>query len=361
MRSDGCKINVRFAIASAAQRARDPDQFESCQPSTSTTSRSSSTPTSSSTASRRRSASASRFRITAGIRRCRSWRVAGCAWSRSAQKKPDGTVAMQPKLVPGCQTPVKDGTVIVTDSEKVKAAQKATLEYLLLNHPLDCPTCDQAGECWLQDYSYQVRPRLQPAAGAEEHQAGQGPHRRPDHAVHRPLHHVHALRAVHARDQRHGRAAGHQPRHARGDRHLSRRAVQQQAGRQRGRSVPGRRTVQQGFSLQAARVVAEDDATASARTAAPAAASTSIRTRTASTACGRGRIRRRRAHFMCDEGRFGWKYMHSDERLTLPEQRRRRQGRVARLGRHPAGAATALSKRPRSSAKRHRGRACRRG
>lgn len=69
-------------------------------------------------------------------------------------KKPDGTVAMQPKLVPGCQTPVKDGTVIIADSQKVKEAQKATLEYLLLNHPLDCPTCDQAGECFLQDYSF---------------------------------------------------------------------------------------------------------------------------------------------------------------------------------------------------------------
>jgi NADH-quinone oxidoreductase subunit G len=70
------------------------------------------------------------------------------------QKKPDGTVAMQPKLIPGCQTPVTDGMVIVSNSEKVKAAQKATLEYLLLDHPLDCPTCDQAGECFLQDYSY---------------------------------------------------------------------------------------------------------------------------------------------------------------------------------------------------------------
>lgn len=70
------------------------------------------------------------------------------------QKKPDGTIAMQPKLIPGCQTPVTDGMVIVSESEKVQAAQKATLEYLLLDHPLDCPTCDQAGECYLQDYSY---------------------------------------------------------------------------------------------------------------------------------------------------------------------------------------------------------------
>ena len=70
-------------------------------------------------------------------------------------KKPDGTIAMQPKLFPGCQTPVKDGTVIISDSQKVRDAQKATLEYLLLNHPLDCPVCDQAGECGLQDYSYE--------------------------------------------------------------------------------------------------------------------------------------------------------------------------------------------------------------
>ncbi len=70
------------------------------------------------------------------------------------QKKPDGSIVMEGKLVPGCQQQVKDGTVVVADSEKVRAAQQATLEYLLLNHPLDCPTCDQAGECFLQDYSY---------------------------------------------------------------------------------------------------------------------------------------------------------------------------------------------------------------
>jgi len=66
----------------------------------------------------------------------------------------DGVVAMQPKLVPACQTPVKNGTVVVTDSPKVKAAQNQVLEYLLLNHPLDCPVCDQAGECKLQDFAY---------------------------------------------------------------------------------------------------------------------------------------------------------------------------------------------------------------
>jgi NADH-quinone oxidoreductase subunit G len=70
------------------------------------------------------------------------------------EKRADGSVAMQPRLVPACQTPARHGTVVITNSPKVRAAQAATLEFLLLNHPLDCPVCDQAGECWLQDYSY---------------------------------------------------------------------------------------------------------------------------------------------------------------------------------------------------------------
>lgn len=69
-------------------------------------------------------------------------------------KKPDGTVAMQPRVVPACQTPAKDGTIVITNSDKAKHAQQQTLESLLLNHPLDCPVCDKAGECGLQDFSY---------------------------------------------------------------------------------------------------------------------------------------------------------------------------------------------------------------
>ncbi len=66
-----------------------------------------------------------------------------------------GEIKMIPKMVPGCQTPAKDGTVLVTDSEKVKKHQRMIMEYLLINHPLDCPVCDQAGQCGLQDYSYE--------------------------------------------------------------------------------------------------------------------------------------------------------------------------------------------------------------
>src|SRR6187549_3669098 len=68
------------------------------------------------------------------------------------EKKPDGTVSMQPRVVPACQTPAKDGTVVVTNSPKAVHAQEQTLESLLLNHPLDCPVCDKAGECMLQDF-----------------------------------------------------------------------------------------------------------------------------------------------------------------------------------------------------------------
>ena len=55
---------------------------------------------------------------------------------------------------PACATPVTDGMVIKTHSEKAQQAQQGTMEFLLINHPLDCPICDQAGECELQDLAY---------------------------------------------------------------------------------------------------------------------------------------------------------------------------------------------------------------
>ena len=57
-----------------------------------------------------------------------------------------------PKLAPACQTECRDGMVVSTQNEKVKAAQRSVHEFLLVNHPIDCPICDQAGECKLQDY-----------------------------------------------------------------------------------------------------------------------------------------------------------------------------------------------------------------
>lgn len=57
-----------------------------------------------------------------------------------------------PKLLPSCYSEVNDGMVVQTKSERVVKAQKAVLEFILVNHPVDCPICDQAGECKLQDY-----------------------------------------------------------------------------------------------------------------------------------------------------------------------------------------------------------------
>jgi NADH-quinone oxidoreductase subunit G len=56
-----------------------------------------------------------------------------------------------PKLQIACNTAVTDGMVVRTDSEKARQAHRTTLEFLLINHPIDCPVCDQAGECYLQD------------------------------------------------------------------------------------------------------------------------------------------------------------------------------------------------------------------
>lgn len=60
-----------------------------------------------------------------------------------------------PKLTPACVTTVADGQKILTESEKARAARNGVLEFYLVNHPLDCPICDQAGECKLQDYVHQ--------------------------------------------------------------------------------------------------------------------------------------------------------------------------------------------------------------
>jgi NADH-quinone oxidoreductase subunit G len=64
-------------------------------------------------------------------------------------------VEKAPKLLPACVTTVAEGQVVHTDSEGARKARQGVLELLLINHPLDCPICDQAGECELQDYVFQ--------------------------------------------------------------------------------------------------------------------------------------------------------------------------------------------------------------
>src|SRR5512136_1715773 len=66
---------------------------------------------------------------------------------------PDGSPKIQfgPKLETACTTPISEGMVVLTDSEKATAARNEILEFLLTSHPLDCPVCDKGGECPLQN------------------------------------------------------------------------------------------------------------------------------------------------------------------------------------------------------------------
>lgn len=72
----------------------------------------------------------------------------------SGMKDKEGIVRMMPKVMMSCQMTAAEGMVIVTDSDLVKQHRREIMEFLLIHHPLDCPVCDQAGECYLQDYSY---------------------------------------------------------------------------------------------------------------------------------------------------------------------------------------------------------------
>lgn len=73
-----------------------------------------------------------------------------------------------PKLAPSCKTAVAEGQVVLTQSEKARAQRQGVLEFYLVNHPLDCPICDMAGECHLQDYVH---------AEGREHGRGREPKR----------------------------------------------------------------------------------------------------------------------------------------------------------------------------------------
>ncbi|MCS6965870.1 MAG: 2Fe-2S iron-sulfur cluster-binding protein [Candidatus Kapabacteria bacterium] len=80
------------------------------------------------------------------------------------KRRPDGSIevdkdgqpviAFFPKLQIACATPVADGMVVHTKSERAVWAQEAVMEFLLINHPLDCPICDEAGQCKLQEYAF---------------------------------------------------------------------------------------------------------------------------------------------------------------------------------------------------------------
>ena len=120
-------------------------------------------------------------------------------------------VEKAPKPLPACATPVTEGMKVFTKSPRAIAAQKATMEFLLINHPLDCPICDQGGECELQDLAMgfgRVRLALQRAQARGEGQE----HRPAGLDRHDPLHPLHALRALRSGNRRFTGARYHRSR-----------------------------------------------------------------------------------------------------------------------------------------------------
>jgi NADH-quinone oxidoreductase subunit G len=237
------------------------------------------------------------------------------------QKKPDGSVAIQPKLIPGCQTPVIDQMVIVADSEKVKAAQKATLEYLLLDHPLDCPTCDQAGECFLQDYSYRYgrgysrlqEPKEQPP---DKDYIGDQITLFTDRCI-MCTRCVRFTREISGTAELLVTARGN---HEEIDIFPGQPCNNKLAGNVVDLCPVGALCSkdflykQRVWWLKSANSVCPLCSTGCS-IHVDECEDTVYRLRPRGNPLAQG-------HFMCDEGRFGWKYVHSDERLTLPEQRR---------------------------------------
>jgi NADH-quinone oxidoreductase chain G len=77
----------------------------------------------------------------------------------------------QRKLLGACSTPAKEGMNVTTESERIARARKVVLELLLVNHPLDCPVCDKAGECELQDLAFKYGPSQGRFKGEKKHDA----------------------------------------------------------------------------------------------------------------------------------------------------------------------------------------------
>ncbi len=146
-----------------------------------------------------------------------------------------------PKLQTACSTAVKDGMVVHTQSERARVAQQAVVEFLLINHPLDCPVCDKGGECPLQDITFGW------GGGRSRFIEPKRHFRKPlelsplDRDRPRALHPLLPLRALLAGDLRGLPADPARARRALVRRHLRRPPLRRAVQRQHHRAVPGRR------------------------------------------------------------------------------------------------------------------------
>ena len=236
------------------------------------------------------------------------------------------------KLQTACSTRRTDGMVVVDRRRPTwSQARAGVFEFLLVNHPLDCPVCDKGGECPLQDFSYSFGPQRKPDGVPAPHVRRRGREgrrrlRADADAEPQPLHPLHAVRPLHARDRRrradrHRRARQRQP-----DRDVQRAGRPLAALGQPDGRLPGRRDHHARLPLQVA-----------------ARGTTPTRSDTICTLCSKGcsttawikakpewakgarlvRFTPRyepavNGYWMCDIGRFGYHWIEGEERLSSP-------------------------------------------
>jgi hypothetical protein len=166
-------------------------------------------------------------------------------------------VEKMPKLQIACNTVVSEGMVVHTKSAKAHEAQRTALEFLLVNHPIDCPVCDQAGECYLQD-NYMRYGLYDSKIELEEKvhkRKGGGP--RPIMLGRRALRAVLALPALRGQGHRDQLAPVRESRRPHADRDLRRPQDRARVRRQPGRRLPGGSALVDRLPLQDAGLVPE--------------------------------------------------------------------------------------------------------
>ncbi len=148
---------------------------------------------------------------------------------------------------------------VFTNTPMVKKAREGVMEFLLINHPLDCPICDQGGECDLQDQAMAFGVDSARATRKTSAPSRTSISARWSRPIDEPLHPLHALRPLHHRSRRHFRTRPDRPRRGRRDHHLSRAGDDLRAAGQRHRPLPGRRADLEAVRLHGASVGTDQD------------------------------------------------------------------------------------------------------
>ena len=234
-----------------------------------------------------------------------------------------------PKLQAGC-THDRDRTgwssSTAQTSEKAAEGQEATLEFILVNHPLDCPVCDKGGECPLQDLTFRWGPGNTRMTLPEADVREADPDLADDRARPRALHPLLPLHALLGRRRR-GRPAGRaEPRRAVGDRDLRGRAVPRAVLRQRDRALPGRRAHLDAVPLRGAARGRSRTCRPSAASARSAATSTRRRARARSSGSSRATTPRSTRAGSATRAASRSRTCYARDRIVDPLRARRRGG-----------------------------------